>query len=122
MILFWAGVSQIIVAVNKMDTIDWAQDRYEDIVKKLKQFLKTVGFKEADLFFIPCSGLVGENLTASPSEPLLTSWYSGPNLVEQIGRMFCFNPLKFKQVQTLFDGLILLLSYPIRGHSKIFNF
>ena len=80
------GVSQIIVVVNKMDTVEWGQARYEDIVKKLRQFLKQVGFKEADLSFVPCSGLAGENLTARPTEPLLTAWYSGPTLVSQIGQ------------------------------------
>ncbi|KAK7100178.1 HBS1-like protein isoform X2 [Littorina saxatilis] len=78
------GVSQIIVAVNKMDTVDWGQSRYEEIVKKLRQFLKQVGFKEADLSFVPCSGLGGENLTKTPSEPRLTAWYTGPTLVQQI--------------------------------------
>ena len=80
-----SGVSQIIVAVNKMDTVEWDQSRYDEIVKKLRQFLKQVGFKEADLSFIPCSGLAGENLTKAPQEPLLTAWYSGPTLVSQIG-------------------------------------
>lgn len=78
------GVSQIIVAVNKMDTVDWGQARYDEICKKLGQFLRQVGFKDADLSFIPCSGLVGENLTSPSSEPRLTAWYSGATLVQQI--------------------------------------
>ncbi|XP_076440596.1 HBS1-like protein isoform X2 [Babylonia areolata] len=78
------GVSQIIVAVNKMDTVDWDQSRYDEIVKKLRQFLKQVGFKEGDLSFIPCSGLAGENLTKEAKEPQLVQWYSGPSLLSQI--------------------------------------
>ena len=74
-----------------MDTVEWDQSRYDEIVKKLRQFLKQVGFKEADLSFIPCSGLAGENLTKAPQEPLLTAWYSGPTLVSQIGELCtCF--------------------------------
>ena len=34
------------VAINKMDTVEWSQDRYKDIVKKLGQFLKQAGFKD----------------------------------------------------------------------------
>lgn len=81
-----AGVSQIAVAINKMDTVGWDQSRYKEIVKKLGQFLKQVGFKEADLSFVPCSGLNGENLTRR-SDPVLKSWYSGPTLTQQIGKV-----------------------------------
>ena len=34
------GVSQLLVAVNKLDTVDWSQERFDFIVEKLKQFLK----------------------------------------------------------------------------------
>nr|KAG5709607.1 hypothetical protein BaRGS_001657 [Batillaria attramentaria] len=78
------GVTQIIVAVNKMDTVDWDQARYEEILKKLRQFLKQVGFKDADLSFVPCSGLEGHNLVHPPKEPRLTAWYDGPTLVQKI--------------------------------------
>ena len=44
------------VAVNKLDTVKWSQERFEEIVGKLKQFLKQVGFKEADVRYVPCSG------------------------------------------------------------------
>lgn len=78
-------MSQLLVAVNKMDTVDWSQSRYDDIVKKLGLFLKQAGYKDIDLSYIPCSGLGGENLTKAVSEPKLASWYKGSTLVEQIG-------------------------------------
>lgn len=79
------GISQLIVAVNKMgrndsygcqplhvlgaiyacsliDSIDWKQSRFDDIVAQLLPFLKTVGFKETGLRFLPVSGLSGENI------------------------------------------------------------
>ncbi|UKK02750.2 translation elongation factor EF-1 subunit alpha [Theileria orientalis] len=59
------GVSYLIVAINKMDepTCDWAEERFDSIVKKLKPFLKTCGFTEGkDLSFVPISGLLGQNL------------------------------------------------------------
>lgn len=80
-----SGVTQIIVAVNKMDTVDWDQSRYDKILLKLRQFLKQVGFKDADLSFVPCSGLEGENLTRPATEARLTAWYDGPTLVQKIG-------------------------------------
>jgi len=82
------GVSQLCVAVNKLDTVDWDMARFETIKGKLKLFLtKQAGFKESDLSFIPCSGLTGENLTRPPSSPQLTSWYSGDTLVGVVDTM-----------------------------------
>ncbi|KAK2168907.1 hypothetical protein LSH36_13g08047 [Paralvinella palmiformis] len=78
------GVSQLLVAVNKMDTVDWSQVRYDEIVKKLGTFLKQTGFKEADVSYVPCSGLIGENLTKPSKIPELCSWYNGPCVVQQI--------------------------------------
>ena len=60
--------SQLCVAINKLDTVDWDKARFDAIRNKLKVFLiKQAGFKEADISFIPCSGLTGENLTRAPS-------------------------------------------------------
>ena len=71
-----------------MDTVGWEQNRYDEVVRKLGLFMKQAGYKEADTSFIPVSGLSGENLAKSISEPKLSEWYMGSTLVEQIGR-FC---------------------------------
>ncbi|CAF0952948.1 unnamed protein product [Adineta steineri] len=68
------GVSQLICAVNKMDAIDWSQERFEEIVKKLSAFLKSSGYKESDIIFVPVSGWTGENLITPTKSPL--SWYT----------------------------------------------
>ncbi|XP_068197987.1 HBS1-like protein isoform X3 [Antennarius striatus] len=78
------GVTQLAVAVNKMDQVNWQQERFQDITSKLGNFLKQAGFKESDVFCIPTSGLSGENLATRSSVPELISWYSGPSLLEQI--------------------------------------
>jgi elongation factor 1 alpha-like protein len=44
------------VAVNKLDTCNWSEERFVEIVSKLKIFLKQVGFKESDVRYVPCSG------------------------------------------------------------------
>lgn len=81
------GVGQLVVAVNKMDSIEWSKERYNAIVIKLKTFLtKHAGFKEADVYYIPCSGLSGENLTEEAKEPGLLSWYKDQCLVELIDK------------------------------------
>uniref|UniRef100_A0A8C1MJA7 HBS1-like translational GTPase n=1 Tax=Cyprinus carpio TaxID=7962 RepID=A0A8C1MJA7_CYPCA len=78
------GVTQLAVAVNKMDQVNWYQERFRDIVSKLGHFLKQAGFKDSDVFYIPTSGLSGENLTTRSKVADLTAWYTGPCLLEQI--------------------------------------
>ena len=83
--LICSGVTQLCVAVNKMDTVDWSQERFNEIVNKLTLFLRQTGFKPNLISFVPCSGLSGENLTKSVADAPLSAWYTGPTLVDQIG-------------------------------------
>nr|XP_048700450.1 HBS1-like protein isoform X2 [Caretta caretta] len=78
------GVTQLAVAVNKMDQVSWQQERFQEITSKLGQFLKQAGFKESDVAYIPTSGLGGENLVTSCRSSELTEWYKGKCLLEQI--------------------------------------
>ncbi|MEJ1275305.1 HBS1-like protein isoform X1 [Cricetulus griseus] len=78
------GVTQLAVAVNKMDQVNWQQERFQEITGKLGHFLKQAGFKESDVAFIPTSGLSGENLITRSQSSELTSWYKGSCLLEQI--------------------------------------
>lgn len=68
------GVSQLAVVVNKLDTVDWSKDRFNEIVDKMSVFLKQVGFKD-NVTFVPCSGLSGENIVTKSKEPLF-NWYN----------------------------------------------
>lgn len=78
------GVNQLGVVINKLDTVGWSRERFQEIVQKLKSFLKQAGFKESDVSFTPCSGLTGENLTKTAQEPALKGWYDGPHLLDVI--------------------------------------
>ncbi|KAL9032670.1 MAG: hypothetical protein Q9214_007867 [Letrouitia sp. 1 TL-2023] len=77
------GVQRVVVAVNKLDTVDWSQDRFEEIHQQVRAFLTTAGFQSKNIGFVPCSGLTGENI-ARRSENSQASWYSGPLLVDQL--------------------------------------
>ncbi|XP_038615879.1 HBS1-like protein isoform X2 [Tachyglossus aculeatus] len=78
------GVTQLVVAVNKMDQVNWQEERFQEIIGKLGQFLKQAGFKESDVAYIPTSGLSGENLITKSQSSELTKWYQGLCLLEQI--------------------------------------
>ena len=75
------GIDQIIVAINKMDdpTVNWSRERYEQIVKELKEFMRRFGFKVDKIPFVPVSAWTGDNIMErSPKMP----WYKGPTLIE----------------------------------------
>ncbi|EDO47521.1 predicted protein, partial [Nematostella vectensis] len=78
------GVTQLIVAINKLDMMSWSEERYLHIVSKLKHFLKQVGFKDSDVVYVPVSGLSGENLVKPCTEEKLKKWYQGQCLVDRI--------------------------------------
>ena len=78
------GISELIVAVNKMDLIKYDHGQYCVVVEEMSIFLKQSGFKDMGIHFIPVSGFLGVNLL-SRNDTLL-SWYDGPTLIEQIDR------------------------------------
>jgi sulfate adenylyltransferase large subunit len=68
-------VPHITVAVNKMDLVDWSQERYDEIARDLE----TLGL--ADLHVVPMSALQGDNVVdGSENMP----WYTGPPLLEHL--------------------------------------
>lgn len=77
------GVQRIIIAVNKLDTVNWSKDRFDEIYHQISAFLTTAGFQEKNITFIPCSGLQGDNIVRKSTEAS-ASWYTGPTLVEEL--------------------------------------
>ncbi|KAK0180613.1 hypothetical protein PV327_002977 [Microctonus hyperodae] len=101
------GVLQIAVVINKLDMVDWSEDRYNEIVDKMGPFLKQVGFRDS-VMFIPCSGLSGENIIESPKVKDLSKWYTGPNLLSVIDNFKCperpvTKPFRFS-INDIFKG------------------
>ena len=70
-------IQHIVVAVNKMDLVDYDQVVYERIVKAYREFAATLGLK--DITPIPLSALSGDNVV-EPSANM--AWYQGPTLIE----------------------------------------
>ena len=77
------GVKQLIVNINKMDinTVNHSEDRFNAVVEEVSELLKVAGFNPADVPFIPCSAINGDNVyNKSDNMP----WYKGPTLFEAI--------------------------------------
>jgi bifunctional enzyme CysN/CysC len=71
------GIKSFVLAVNKMDLVDYSEDRFRQIVAEYRSFAGSLGI--ADFQPIPISGLEGDNIiSASPA----MAWYSGPCLLE----------------------------------------
>lgn len=75
------GVDQLVVAINKMDTVDYSEDRYNEIKDEIGNFLKGIGYKLDNVPFVPVSGIEGDNLKDKSSK---TPWYKGPTLLEAL--------------------------------------
>lgn len=80
---FTLGVSQIVVAINKMDdpSVNWSQERYQEIRNEVAQLLKEIGYKVDKIHFVPVSAWTGDNLVKK-SEKM--PWYDGPTLMEAL--------------------------------------
>ncbi|VDK82021.1 unnamed protein product [Litomosoides sigmodontis] len=76
------GVGELLVAINKMDTVNWSQQRYDELCATLEVFLRKQA-AYSTVKFIPLSGLDGINLTKAPSDShSLCKWYQGPTLLQ----------------------------------------
>ncbi|AEO58793.1 hypothetical protein MYCTH_2306388 [Thermothelomyces thermophilus ATCC 42464] len=77
------GVSRVVVAINKLDTVAWSQERFNEIKDQMSGFLSTANFQPKNIAFVPVSGLYGDNLVHRSSNPA-ASWYTGPTLIEEL--------------------------------------
>ncbi len=73
------GIKQLIVAVNKMDLVDYSQERFNKVKDDLKVWLRSAGFNPDTVPFVPVSAIETENLVKK-SEKM--PWYDGKPLVE----------------------------------------
>ena len=70
------GIRHAVVAINKMDLVDYAQDAYETIEKDYRSFAENLNF--SSITFVPLSALKGDNIIDSGDN---MDWYEGPTLM-----------------------------------------
>ncbi len=88
-------IEHVVVAVNKMDLVDYDQEVYERIVKAYREFAQTLGLK--DITAIPLSALSGDNVVERGDK---LGWYEGPTLIELLESLTVYDeahnaPLRF---------------------------
>ena len=73
------GIRHIVLAVNKMDLVDYSQSRFDEIVADYRAFAESIGITA--FIALPISGFKGDNITALSAN---TPWFTGPTLVEHL--------------------------------------
>lgn len=78
------GVNQFIIAMNKMDAVNYDQNAYNLVKDALVKFLKPIGYKVDTIPFIPVSAYVGDNLIKRSDK---MPWYTGITFLEALNNL-----------------------------------
>ncbi|MCK5844631.1 MAG: adenylyl-sulfate kinase, partial [Victivallales bacterium] len=73
------GIKHVVIAVNKMDLVDWSEEKYEQIKDQYNAFVTRLNF--SDIHFIPMSALKGDNVVEHGDN---LNWYDGPTFLHHI--------------------------------------
>lgn len=73
------GIKQVCILINKMDLVEYSEERFDEVVQDYSDFLRSIHL-EAQMF-IPVSGFQGDNIT-SPSMNM--EWYTGKTVLEML--------------------------------------
>ncbi|WP_045860390.1 sulfate adenylyltransferase subunit CysN [Teredinibacter purpureus] len=71
------GLKHVVVAINKMDLVEFDEKRFEEIKAEYLQLSKSLN--DAELYFVPMSALEGDNVVNKSTH---TPWYTGQSLME----------------------------------------
>lgn len=97
------GIEKIIVGVNKMDSCDWSEQRFNEIKEEMSKMLQQAGFKPKQVPFIPYSGYQGENMVEKTDKmPWFKGWKANLSKDEAVEGV------------TLYDALEKLARPPVR--------
>ncbi len=73
------GIPHLVVCINKMDLVDWSQERYDEIKAEFRSFAMKLDVH--DLSFIPVSALHGDNVVERSAN---MPWYEGSSLLHHL--------------------------------------
>lgn len=75
------GVDELIVAINKMDTIDYSEETFNEVKEDVEEVLKGIGFDPSEIPFIPTSAYHGDNVKEPQGN---TDWYSETSIYKAL--------------------------------------
>ncbi len=102
-------VPHLVLAINKMDLVDWSEERYEEIRREFIEFAARLDIP--DLTVIPVSALTGDNVVSASSN---MPWYAGTPLLNHLENVYVGSD------RNLVDGRFPV-QYVVRPHSSQFH-
>ncbi|WP_456475356.1 translation elongation factor EF-1 subunit alpha [Candidatus Pyrohabitans sp.] len=78
------GIQQFIVAINKMDAVNWSKEKYDEVKAQLDKLFRIVGYRPEQIIYVPISALQGENIINKSDK---MPWWDGPTLVEALNNL-----------------------------------
>ncbi len=75
------GINQIVVAINKMDAVNWDQAKFNAVKDEVTKLLQTIGYKTENIPMVACSAYMGDNVVKK-SENM--GWYTGPTVIQAL--------------------------------------
>jgi bifunctional enzyme CysN/CysC len=103
-LLHLLGIHQIVVAINKMDLVEYAESRFQELITSVREYFADLGLDLQHSFMIPVVARDGDNIVAG-SEHM--RWYEGPTLAEALD-----------QLQPPLTSLDLPLRFPVQDVYK----
>jgi small GTP-binding protein len=73
------GIRKLVVAVNKMDLVAYKEEKFDAIKKHMAKFIENMGFTRGNVYFVPISAYMKDNLVKKSSN---MKWYSGRPLID----------------------------------------
>jgi len=105
------GIKHLVLAVNKMDLVDYSKDRFDQICHEYKEFLTRLSVP--DLHFIPMSALHGDNVVERGER---LSWFRGPTMLEFLETIEISSDSNFVDLRFPVQ-IVLRPSHDFRGFS-----
>lgn len=90
------GIHRVVLAVNKMDLVNWSAQRFNELFSEYVEFARKIGIEQ--VLAVPVSALHGDNVTRAGSH---SPWYGGPSLktlledIEAVDAGLQYQPLRF---------------------------
>jgi bifunctional enzyme CysN/CysC len=81
-VLSMLGINQVILLINKMDLVDWRQERFRELSGTMQAFFAGIGIQPR--FVVPASARHGDNIAV---RSVHMAWYDGPTLLEALGQL-----------------------------------
>ncbi|HTK68059.1 MAG TPA: adenylyl-sulfate kinase [Pseudonocardia sp.] len=105
------GIPHVVLAVNKMDLVDWDQDRFEEIRDEFHSFAARLNIH--DVTAIPISALNGDNVVNRGAN---SPWYEGPTLLSHLEDVYVASDLNLVDVRFPIQYVIRPQSHDHRDH------